>query len=330
LDWGLAIRTPHLSQAESWLSTSSLTHGLPQSLAVGWSGGVDSTALLLALHNQGFQVQAWHIDHAWHKKSSDDTQQLSKLAESWGIPFLSQRLAEAATSNREAHARQGRYQAFQAMARETGICSIALGHHADDQAETICMRMLQGAGVMGCRGISPQSCRNGLDIYRPLLHVRRASLEIALQKKGVECLHDASNDDVSLWRNRIRSELFPKMLSVGIDPYALFMRWQKQAVKLANMVDAGADNIALHAVGSACSILWYDWQNLSQAVRAQVLQRMAAFVLGEGVVFGRRHIELIEFWQKKGGRGGLDLSACRLSRRGSSLHLESRKAISRA
>jgi len=330
LGWGLAIRTPHLSQAEGWLSTSNLIHGLPQSLAVGWSGGVDSTALLLALHSQGFQVQAWHIDHAWHKKSSDDARQLSKLAESWGISFLSQRLPETSTSNREAQARQGRYDAFQLMARETGISSIALGHHADDQAETICMRMLQGAGVMGCRGIAAQSCRDGLDIYRPLLHVRRASLECALQEKAVKYLHDASNDDVSLWRNRIRLELFPKMLSLGIDPYALFMRWQKQAVRLAKVLDAGADNIALYATGSACSILWYDWQNLSQAVRAQVLQRMAAFVLGEGTVFGRRHIELIEFWQKKGGRGGLDLSACRLSRKGGSLHLESRKAISRA
>jgi len=329
LGWRLAIRTPHLSQAEAWLKTSSLTHGLPQSIAVGWSGGVDSTALLLALHGAGFQVHAWHIDHAWHQQSSYDSEQLSRLAESWDIPFLSQRLAETPTSNREAHARQGRYQAFQSMAKETGIFAIALGHHADDQAETVCMRMLQGAGVMGCRGISPHSCRNGLDIYRPLLHVRKHSLKLSLQEEGVACLHDVSNDDVSLWRNRIRLEFFPEMLSMGIDPHSLFIRWQKQAVALANMVDDAADSVGLHATGSACSILWYDWQNLSQAVRAQVLQRMAASVLGEGVVFGRRHIELIEFWQKKGGRGGLDLSACRLSHCAGYLHLESRKAISR-
>jgi len=330
LGWNLAIRIPHLLQAEGWLKTSSLRQNLPPSIAVGWSGGVDSTALLLVLHNAGLQVQAWHIDHAWHKKSSDDALCLSKLAEAWNIPFLSRRLAETPASNREAHARQGRYQAFQSMAEETGVCAIALGHHADDQAETVCMRMLQGAGVMGCRGISSKSCRNGLDIYRPLLHVRRASLESALHKQGVECLHDVSNNDLSLWRNRIRLELFPSMLLLGVDPYVLFMRWQKQAVTLANMIDIGADNISLNTTASACSILWYDWQNLSQAVRAQVLQRMAASVLGEGVVFGRRHIELIEFWQKKGGRGGLDLSACRLSRQGGCLHLESRKAISRA
>ena len=330
MDWGLAIYTPHLLQAESWLKTSSLAHNLPQCIAVGWSGGVDSTALLLALHHADFQVQAWHVDHAWHKQSQHDTVQLSRLAESWGIPFLSQRLTEAPTSNREAHARQGRYQAFYTMAKETNVFSIALGHHADDQAETICMRMLQGAGVMGCRGISSHSCRSGLDIYRPLLHVRRQALKAALEEASIAWLDDVSNNDISLWRNRIRLEFFPTILSTGIDPYVLFMGWQKQALRLANILDNEADSIHLHATGSACSILWYDWQNLSQAVRAQVLQRMAAFVLGEGAVFGRRHIESIEFWQKKGGRGGLDLSACRLSHQGDCLHLESRKAISRA
>jgi len=322
------IHSPHLSQAESWLETSNLAHHLPQRIAVGWSGGVDSTALLLALHHAGLQVQAWHVDHAWHTKSSDDAQWLSKLAESWHIPFLSQRLTEAPTSNREAHARRGRYQAFQFMAKETGVDAIALGHHGDDQAETVCMRMLQGAGVMGCRGISSQSCRNGLNIYRPFLHVRRQALQAALEGAGISYIHDASNDDMSLWRNRIRLALFPKMLATGINPYELFMGWQKQAVTLAKVLNGEADTIDLHVTGLACSILWYDWQNLSQAVRAEVLQRMASSVLGKGVVFGRRHIELIEFWQKRGGRGGLDLSACRLSHRGRYLHLESRKAIS--
>ena len=329
MGWRLAIRTPHLSQAEEWLKTSRLAHDLPRSIAVGWSGGVDSTALLLALHNAGFQVHAWHVDHAWHQQSSYDSEQLSRLAESWNIPFLSQRLAEAPTCNREAHARQGRYQAFQSMAEDTGVSAIALGHHADDQAETVCMRMLQGAGVMGCRGISSHSCRNGLDIYRPFLHVRRHSLKLALQEAGIVWLQDASNDDVSLWRNRIRLEFFPEILSMGSDPYVLFMRWQKQAVVLASKVDVAADSIVLHTTGSGCSVLWHDWRNVSQAVRAQILQRMAAAVLGEGAVFGRRHIELIEFWQEKSGRGGLDLSACRLSHRAGCLHLESRKAISR-
>jgi len=212
------------------------------------------------------------------------------------------------------------------MTKKTNIFSIVLGHHADDQVETVCMRMLQGAGVMGCRGISSQSCHHELDIYRPLLHVRRQALKAALEDAGIAWLDDVSNDDVSLWRNRIRLEFFPAILSMGIDPYELFMRWQKQAVALAKVVNHEADCIDLHMTGLACSILWYDWQNLSQAVRAEVLQRMASSVLGEGVVFGRRHIELIEFWQKKGGRGGLDLSACRLSHRGAYLHLESRKA----
>ena len=312
------------------MASSQLLHDLPSSLAVGWSGGVDSTALLLALHHNGFQVQAWHVDHAWHRQSCDDARLLSKQAKAWGIPFLSRRLKQAPAANREAQARQGRYQAFQAMAAQTGIYAIALGHHADDQAETVCMRMLQGAGVMGCRGIASSSRRGELDIYRPLLHVRRQALLSALQAEGIAWVEDSSNTDISLWRNRIRLRLFPAILAAGHDPYTLFMRWQKQAVSLAANVNAEADSVCLQKTEGVCAVNWGDWQGVSRVVRAQVLQRMAASALGEGVVLGRRHIELIEFWRKKGGRGGLDLSACRLYRRGSYLHLESRTASSRA
>ncbi|MDQ6953870.1 MAG: tRNA lysidine(34) synthetase TilS [Mariprofundaceae bacterium] len=299
-------------------------------MAIGWSGGIDSTALLLALHNMGFQLHAWHVDHAWHDASYHEANQLALLAKSWGIPFTSRRLAKAPASNREARARQGRYQAFQEMAEATNITVLALGHHADDQAETVCMRMLQGSGIMGCRGIGLKSERGSLCIYRPFLHVPRLTLKQALQAAKIKWLEDASNHDLSLWRNRIRLRLFPEISANTYDPSDLFLRWQKQAVLLSATINREADTIQLHKTTSGCFISWYAWQNLSQAARAQVLQRMAPTVLGAGRVFGRRHIELIEFWQKRGGHGGLDLSSCRLSHLSEHLHLEWSKASSRA
>jgi len=275
------------------------------------------------LHSLGFQVQAWHIDHAWHDASSSESKQLSLLANSWGIPFISQRLKEKPTSNREAHARQGRYQAFQNMATATGISAIALGHHADDQVETVCMRMLQGSGIMGCRGMSSESIRGKLHIYRPLLHIQRMDLKHALQAAGITWLEDLSNHDLSLWRNRIRLNLFPSMTKASYNPYDLFSRWQAQAVLLAIKINKEADTVKLQKdTTSGYSVSWQNWRNLSQAARAQVLQRMAASLLGEGKVFGRRHIELIEYWQTKGGHGGLNLSSCRLSHTSDRLHLE--------
>jgi tRNA(Ile)-lysidine synthetase-like protein len=310
------------------LKTSSMMMEMPKKIAVGWSGGVDSTALLLALRECGHDVYAWHIDHAWHKHSADDAEQLRYKAEQWDIPFATYRLEKSYTNNREAQARRGRYQAFQRLAQKTKIKSIALGHHADDQAETVCMRMLQGAGVKGCRGMRALSYQGDLRIYRPLLHIGKKELSAVLEKAGVSCLEDKSNHDISLWRNHIRLNFFPALKVAGVSPRSFFERWQAQAVRLSAMIEEDLEAIHFTHRANMCSLNWNAWQELSQPVRAAALQCMAGLALGEGVVFGRRHIELIDFWQQKGGRGGLDLSGCRLEKRCGCLHLEAKKASS--
>ncbi len=312
----------------SALVDSSMLGNMPKCIAVGWSGGIDSTALLLGLHDLGFKVQAWHIDHAWHSDSAEQAVRLSKQAELWGIPFLSKRLKSAPSCNREAHARRGRYKAFQSMAKETGVGAIALAHHADDQAETVCMRMLQGAGVMGMRGIQEIVQREQLTLYRPLLHVHKRDLERMLSMRGISYIEDKSNQDTTLWRNHIRLKLFPAMQAAGVQPQQFFMRWQKQAIALSNTIENMMSPLVFKQSQGCCSVDWDAWQALLKPVRAEVLQRMMANVMGKGVVLGRRHIELIEFWQSNGGKNGLDLSGCRLSRMSDCLHLEAKKASS--
>jgi len=316
-------------EAEDWLNTSAVKATLPQTLAVGWSGGLDSTALLLCLHQQGFHVQAWHIDHAWHSHSAQDAHILGQQAQLWGIPFFSKRLHQASQTNREAEARKGRYESFQALALQTGIHDLALAHHADDQAETVCMRMLQGAGVMGMQGMRHQSYSYGLSIYRPFLHVRRSNLQQALQASGIAWLEDASNTDVRLWRNKIRLNLLPAMQACGVDAQQLWMRWQQQASRLSNIIEQGLEGMSIHMEEGGCWVHYPAWDDLPQPMRVQMIQRMAATVLGAGKVLGRRHMTLIECWRQKGARAGLDLSGCRLSRQGEGLHLKVRAAISR-
>jgi len=312
------------------LRTSDILADLPQTLAVGWSGGIDSTALLLSLKAEGYDVQAWHVDHAWHAASAQDAQQLAQWALDWGIALHIKRLPEPSGVNREAAARQGRYRAFQQLAQELGVHTVALAHHADDQAETVCMRMLQGSGVMGVRGMAAQSEYGSLQVYRPFLHVRRASLKQLLEDASVAWLDDSSNEDMSLWRNRIRRQLFPCMVDAGYEPFEIFMRWQKQALKVAALIKEEINQITLMDGDKHCSVEQHVWLSLSKAARAEVLQRMASSALGKGVVLGRRHIELIETWQQKSGRGGVDLSSCRLSLKRGYLHLEASKATSRS
>jgi len=295
---------------------------------VAWSGGADSTALLLTLRQCGHDVHAWHVDHGWHEHSAIHAAGLAEQAAEWGIPFVHTRLSASAV-NREAAARHGRYRAFAAFAEQQGIDALCLAHHLDDQAETVCMRMLQGGGVYGCRGMAACRRQGDLTFFRPLLHLRRTDLRQALVDAGLRWLEDPSNADVTLWRNRIRHHLFPAMRAAGSEPVDLYMRWQREAVQLTNIIDAGLAHLTLQRDQAGCSLPWDAWVTLPQPMRMQALQRMMAELFGAGHVLGRRHLELAERWRSGGGRGGLDLSRCRLSRRDRRLHLEPARATLR-
>ena len=319
----------------SWLNHSD-TLTLPDEVAVGWSGGADSTALLLALQAAGHRVHAWHVDHAWRDDSADEALVLAEMAENWGISFSSVRLACAPEANREAKARHARYAQFEKWAGQQGISTLCLAHHRDDQAETVCMRLLQGAGAGGCRGMQRQRMLGTLRIVRPLLHVPGLELRLALQQAGVNWLEDPSNSDTTVWRNRLRHRLFPAIRQAGVLPDELFLRWQQQAEKLTARLDTAADMVMNNGNANMSenptdatkqmSLRWQTWTACDSAVRARVLQKMMARVLGSGVTPGRRHILLVEQWTNKNGRGGLDLSRCRLQHTRAYLHLESVRA----
>jgi len=308
---------PDIPQAVSWLKGCRL----PERLAVGFSGGSDSTALLLALHHAGHKVIAWHIDHGWHTDSAKEATTLRRQMGIWGIEFHSASVDATSASNREATARKARHVQFALWAKAQGIKTLCLAHHRDDQAETVCMRMLQGAGVTGCAGMRPVWELDHLSIVRPLLRVPKAALKAALRQAGVQWLEDASNRDTTLMRNHIRHHLFPYIRKNGVDPADLFCRWQMQASRLAVILNGQASVVEIQQRQGVVSMSWNTWREMPGPVRACVLQHMMSMLFGEGVVLGRRHIELAESWLRKGGRRGIDLSRCRLSHRGEGLQL---------
>jgi len=315
--------TPLLSEADACLDGSVVSQLLSESrtVAVGWSGGADSTLLLLALHSVGCDVQAWHIDHAWHTVSADHAKQLEQQAEVWQIPFRSVRLKQPATNNRESVARAGRYRAFEGLAEETGVRFVCLGHHLLDQAETVCMRMLQGAGVHGICGMHAVRPRGSVTLCRPLLHLPRSAIVSVLKGAGIEWHDDPSNEDVTLWRNRLRKEFFPEIERAGHDPVTLFMRWQRQAEVVTGLIQDALDPIEIKSDEQRCWVAWQVWQEQTPLLRIYLLQRMMQNLFGEGVVAGRRHIEQVAAWMEKGGQGGLDLSRSRLMRKDGRLQL---------
>ncbi|MDQ7002401.1 MAG: tRNA lysidine(34) synthetase TilS [Ghiorsea sp.] len=290
---------------------------MPKQVAVAWSGGVDSTALVLILRNAGFDVQLWHVDHGWSEKSGLVAVALAAQAKQWGLVFHLKQIHKA-TRNIEAEARRGRYQAFTDLAKETGCKHIVLGHHAEDQAETVCMRLLQGAGVAGCQGMKQVRQQQGMTLWRPLLAVSKDVLKQCLISQQIVWHEDISNQDTTIWRNKLRHKLFPAMETCQIEPGKLFLRWQKQAERIQTEIEDLAQHVTLqrwHENSIAvCAMNWRAWGEQPLAVRAWLLQKMIGMLFADASVFGRRHIQAIEAWREQGGHGWVNLSGCCLYR----------------
>jgi len=176
---------------------------------VALSGGADSSALLLLLSrlapDLGLTLRALHVDHGLRPDSARDADAARALGRRLGVPVDVVRVAVTGTGSIEEAARRARYAALEAHADAIGAARIAVGHTADDQAETVLMRLLEGAGVRGLAGIPPVRGR----IVRPLLALRRRELVAELQAAGLEWIEDPTNRDPKFLRNRIRHEILP-------------------------------------------------------------------------------------------------------------------------
>jgi tRNA(Ile)-lysidine synthase len=179
------------------------------------SGGADSVAmlhLLLELREKlGVVLSVVHFNHHLRGKASDaDEKFVKKLAVKHGLPFHVGRDNVAAKARREKAnledaARRARYAFFARLEQEGKLTRIAVGHTADDQAETVLAHILRGTGLAGLGGIHPASER----VVRPLLQVRRAVLRVYLKKRKQTWREDATNRDTSKMRARIRKTLLP-------------------------------------------------------------------------------------------------------------------------
>lgn len=173
------------------------------------SGGPDSTALLVWLHEAGTDVVAAHYDHALRPGSERDAEHVAELCAGLGVPLVSQRREEAMPPGSvQAAARRLRYAFLERSLSATPCDAVCLGHTADDVVEGAVLHLLRGSGLAGLRGMP---ARRG-PFLRPLLHVRRADVEAYLAARGVEALSDPANVDVDRSaRARVRHLLLPAL-----------------------------------------------------------------------------------------------------------------------
>jgi len=187
------------------------------SLLVAVSGGPDSVALLHALTclraELGLTLAVGHVHHGLRAEADRDAAFVRGLAARLGCPVAVEAVHVPHRPGRspETAARAVRYSALARMARVAGATRIAVAHTADDQAETVLMRLLQGAGPRGLAGIP---FRRGA-VVRPLLEADRAAVLGHLAAHGLPWVEDATNLDTKLLRNRIRHELLPLIAAHG-------------------------------------------------------------------------------------------------------------------
>ena len=190
------------------------------SVLVGFSGGPDSVCLLHFLNylskEKHFDLAALHVNHSLRGPSAlADQQFCKKFCQQHGIEFFAQKLAVRQLAKKwdlslEHAARKARYQALSAVAKKWGANKVALGHHLDDQAETVLLNMLRGTKAKGLCGIPVQRpLAEGIEIVRPLLCVTRAEVENYLAHNGLSFVVDQTNADEAYTRNWIRGTLLP-------------------------------------------------------------------------------------------------------------------------
>jgi len=196
-----------------------LASGLPgRPLLAAVSGGADSLALLLALRRSlppTRPLVALHLHHGIRGRAADaDAAFVRARCAALGVPLLEQRGDAPALARRdglslEMAARQLRYAFFRDALRRTGGLAVATAHTADDQAETVLLKLLRGAGPRGLGGIAARGVALGVPVIRPLLAVSRPAVELFLRAAGETWREDRTNRDTRLLRNRVRHELLP-------------------------------------------------------------------------------------------------------------------------
>lgn len=178
-------------------------------LAVGVSGGADSVALAEALWRSGADPEIWHFNHRWRGKVAEaDASWVRRWAKKRKLKF---RLGRAKKPGRtgESEARDARWSFFLGQARRGKTRELWLAHQEDDQAETMLMQFLRGAGPDGLAGISERSKRGHLGVVRPWLRIPREEIRQGAMEVGLDWREDATNEDRKGWRSRVRHLIFP-------------------------------------------------------------------------------------------------------------------------
>ncbi|MDM8521462.1 tRNA lysidine(34) synthetase TilS [Anaerolineales bacterium HSG6] len=279
-------------------------------IVVGVSGGADSLCLLHVLLTiratlpLKLKLIVAHLNHQLRGSESDEDEQfVREIATQWQLAAVVDRynIAEIATVNKqsiEEAARYTRYQFFGRVAKQVSASKIAVGHHADDQVETVLMHLIRGTGLSGLRGMLPQTRLDDFSachIIRPLLTTSRQDIADYCLHEGLSPREDASNQDTNFFRNKIRHGLLPELKRYN--PTV-----QKNIRQMSHIVTAEVDclneifeqywsKLVTKSTDFSLTIRRDEWSNLPLAIKRRVIRR-AVWTLTQSIKdIGFEHVE---------------------------------------
>jgi tRNA(Ile)-lysidine synthase len=241
-------------------------------LAIAFSGGADSMALLFAAAAVWpGQVHAIHVHHGLQAAADDFEQLCRATCERLGLPLHVVRVdaRHAPGESPEDAARKARYTALAECAASLGMKSVLLAQHADDQVETILLALSRGAGLPGLAAMAAAFERQGMRFERPLLAVSGGALRGWLAGQDIPFIEDPTNADAAFTRNRIRRELLPALEQAFPQFRETFARSARHAAQAQELLAAlGADDLA--AIGDPPVLR--ELRKLSRPRQANVLR----------------------------------------------------------
>ena len=284
-------------------------------ILVGVSGGPDSVALLqlLAARAPGFQLRlaVAHLDHALRPESGQDAEFVRRMGEGLGLGVYTERVDMTGQQRRphvslEAAAREARYDFFQKTAARFGFNKVALGHHADDNAETFLLHLLRGSGRLGLSGI--RAIREGVYI-RPLICATRRDVEDYLRIRRLPFRIDSTNADPAMLRNRIRHRLIPLLerdyrqgvravLSRSAEIYAAEEVW------LDGLLDPVLERMIAERTPGRLAIAAAELGELPLAAQRRVVRLAIQRMQGEARGLAFDHVEQILRLARRSGEAG--------------------------
>lgn len=269
-----------------------LPDGSSLDIVVGFSGGADSLALAGILRQlsplAGFRPILAHVDHGWRSGSAAEQQRAAEMARSLGLPFKGCRVPEASLAGhsgvgREEAARRERYRILAEMAQSIGTDLVALAHHQEDQAETVLLHLLRGAGLQGAAGMREVAeirvpwwtlgPSQPLRLWRPLLGEPQAMVREYAAAMSLAPIIDPSNKDPSYRRNAVRHRALPVLEQIMPGATAALARFGRLAADDEAALKALADAVLAGACSVAGELRRDAVLPQSTAVRRRVVRR---------------------------------------------------------